>query len=98
MLVTVIKELKEYNNIIVTLRNENHFGDELQCDQYISLNLKSKFLLPQAAMQLRKIIKENNVAIVHSHLFWPTVVARMGTPKNIPLITTIHAFVGTSLE
>ncbi len=98
MLVTVVKELKEYNNIIVTLYDENHFGDELECDQNISLNLKSKYLLPQASIRLRKIIKENNVALVHSHLFWPTVLARMATPQNIPLITTIHAFVGTSLE
>jgi glycosyltransferase involved in cell wall biosynthesis len=35
---------------------------------------------------------------VHSHLFWPTLLARMATPKNIPLITTIHAFIASSVE
>ena len=98
MMVKVIRELKDYNNIIVTLSPENHFGGELQCDMYICLNLKSVLLFPKAALQLRKIIMENNVDLVHSHLFWPTVIARMGTPKKIPLVTTIHAFIASSLE
>lgn len=98
MLVAVVKELNDYNNIIVTLYPENRFGDELKCDKYYCLNLTSILQLPLKAPQLKKIILDNNVDIVHSHLFWPTVLARMGTPKNIPLITTIHAFVATSLE
>ena len=98
MLVTVVKQLSEYNNIMVTLYPENEFGSEVQCDKIFCLNLKSKLLTPVAAVQLRKIIKENNVSIVHSHLFWSTVVARMGVPKKIPLLTTIHAFVASSIE
>jgi glycosyltransferase involved in cell wall biosynthesis len=98
MLVTVVKELSDYNNIIVTLFPKNHFGDELKCEKYYCLNIASIMHLPLAAPQLKKIIKENNVDIVHSHLFWPTVLARMSTPKKIPLITTIHAFIATSVE
>ncbi len=98
MLVTVVKELSDYNNIIVTLFPKNHFKDELVCDKYYCLSLKSILQLPFAASRLKKIIKENNVDIVHSHLYWPTILARIGTPKNIPLITTIHAFIATSVE
>ena len=98
MLVTVVKELTDYNNIVVTLFPKNHFKDELRCDKYYSLNLHSIFQLPFIIPQLKKIIKENNVSIVHSHLFWPTVLARMATPKNVPLITTIHAFIATAIE
>lgn len=98
MMVKVIRELGDYNNIVVTLFPENHFGDELECDKYFCLNVKSLLLFPKAALQLRKIIKENNVDIVHSHLFWPTIIARLGTPPKIPLITTIHAFIATSVE
>jgi glycosyltransferase involved in cell wall biosynthesis len=98
MLVTVTNRLKDYNNIIVTLHPENEFGDDVKCDQLICLNLTSNFLIPSAVLKLRKIIRENKVDIVHSHLFWSTVVARMGTPKKIPLITTIHAFISSSLE
>jgi len=98
MLVTVVKQLSEYNNIIVTLYPENEFGEELECDKLYCLHLRSKLLTPIAALQLRKIIADNDVSMVHSHLFWSTVVARMGVPKNIPLITTIHAFVASSIE
>jgi len=98
MLVTVVKQLPEYNNIIVTLKPENEFGNELDHDGMYCVHMNSPLQVPMAAIKLRRIIKENNVSIVHSHLFWSTVVARMGVPKNIPLITTIHAFVTSSIE
>jgi glycosyltransferase involved in cell wall biosynthesis len=98
MLVKVVKELHDYNNIVVTLFPKNHFGDELICDKYYCLNIGSILQLPLAIPRLKKIIKENNVDIVHSHLFWPTVLARMAVPKKLPLITTIHAFIATSVE
>jgi glycosyltransferase involved in cell wall biosynthesis len=98
MLVTVTKNLPEYNNIIVTLYPQNEFGSELHCDKLVCLNLSSPLMIPMAALKLRALIKEHKVDIVHSHLFWSTVVARLGVPKKIPLITTIHTFVKTSVE
>lgn len=98
MMVKVIRELKEYNNIVVTIIPKNHFGAELECDKLYCLNLKSILLFPKGAIQLRRIINKHKVDLVHSHLFWPTIIARMGTPKKIPLLTTIHAFIATSVE
>ena len=98
MLVRVLKELPEYNNIVVTLYGDNHFKDELECTQYICLEQRSLFHFPSSAFKLRRIIKQYKVDIVHTHLFWPTLIARMGVPKNVPLITTIHAFIATSVE
>lgn len=98
MLVSVLKELPEYNNIVVTLYPVNKFKDELECTKYICLNQGSLLAFPFTAIKLRKLIKEYNVDIVHTHLFWPTLIARIATPKNIPLITTIHAFIAESVE
>ena len=98
MLVRVLKELPEYNNIVVTLYPDNHFQKELECSQYICLNQPSLFHFPLTAIKLRRIIKQYKVDIVHTHLFWPTLIARIGVPKNVPLITTIHAFIATSVE
>ena len=98
MLVTVIKNLGEYNNIIVTLTPENEFEGELMHDGMFCLNMKTRLQLPLAAVKLRKIINENNVDIVHSHLYWSTVVARLGVPAKIPLITTIHSFVTSAFD
>jgi glycosyltransferase involved in cell wall biosynthesis len=88
--------LKDYNNIVVTLFDDNRFTEELECDKYICLNLKSLYSLPFASGKLKRIIKEHNADIVHSHLFWPTLLARYATPKSIPLITTIHTSIASS--
>ena len=55
-------------------------------------------LLPRVFTKFKKIINDNKVDIVHSHLFWSTMLTRLATPKNIPVITTIHAFIASSLE
>ena len=98
MMVKVIKELKEYNNIVVTISPQNHFGNELECDKLICLNVRSILFFPAAVFQLKKIIKQYKVDVVHTHLFWPTIIARLGTPGRIPLVTTIHAFIASSIE
>lgn len=96
MLVKVLKELKEYNNIVVTLNPQNHFGDEFSCDTYYCLHMGSFARFPFAITKLKKIFRENKVDLVHSHLFTATLVARLATPANIPLVTTIHTNVSTS--
>jgi len=98
MLVAVIKKLPEYNNIVVTLHPKNEFQDELKDNNLYCLHLRSAFFTPLAALKLRRIIISNKAVLVHSHLFWSTVVARMGVPKKIPLVTTIHTFVASSIE
>ena len=96
--VGVANELHEYENIVVTLFPMDHFGAELRCDKLICLNLKSLFALPFSIFKFRKVIKAEKPDIVHTHLFWPTIIARLSVPKRIPLITTIHAFIATSVE
>ena len=98
MLVRVIKELPEYEHVVVTLFPGNNFGEELQCKKWICLNTKSLAGLPLAFIKFRKLMKQEKPDLVHTHLFWPTFVARVSLPKKIPLITTIHAFIATSGE
>jgi len=98
MLVRVIQELPEYEHVVVTLFPGNNFGEELQCKKWICLNIHSLFTLPLAFFSFRKLIKTEKPHLVHTHLFWPTLVARLSMPNNIPLITTIHAFIATSGE
>lgn len=98
MLVNVIAGLKQYNHIVVTLNEKNDFGDELICDKLICLSISSVKKSPTAAVRLRKIISQHDVSIVHSHLFWSTIIARMGVPARIPLFSTIHTSVALSPE
>ena len=98
MMVRVIKELPEFEHVVVTLFPGNNFGAELQCKKWICLNINSLFTLPLAFFKFWKLVKVEKPDIVHTHLFWPTLVARLSVPKKIPLITTIHAFIATSGE
>ncbi len=98
MLVRVIKELPEYEHLVVTLFPGNNFGAEMQCKKWVCLNINSLFALPLAFLKFRKLVKSEKPDLVHTHLFWPTLVARLSVPKKIPLITTIHAFIATSGE
>lgn len=98
MLVRVLKELPEYEHVVVTLFPGNNFGDELQCKKWICLNINSLFALPIAFFKFKKLVKIEKPDIIHTHLFWPTFIARFAVPKTIPLITTIHAFIATSGE
>jgi len=98
MLVRVIKELPEYQNIVVTLYENNQFKSELQCDDYICLHKPSLLSLVPAAVQLKKIIRQYKVDVVHSHLPQSNFIARLATSKNIPLITTIHTSIATAID
>jgi glycosyltransferase involved in cell wall biosynthesis len=98
MMVRVIKELTEYENVVVTLFPLNRFGSELKSDKLICFNLSSLFQLPLAIFKLRQVIRKEKPDLVHTHLFWPTIIARMAVPRRIPLITTIHAFIASSVE
>jgi L-malate glycosyltransferase len=96
--VGVLKNLSEYNNIVVTLDSLNEFGDELKYDKYYSLDLKSYYLFPFAIKKLKRIIKENDVDLVHSQLYWSTILARFACPRHIPLVTSIQASLSESVE
>ncbi|MBL7701555.1 MAG: glycosyltransferase [Ferruginibacter sp.] len=98
MMVRVIKELPEYEHVVVTLFPGNNFGEELQCKKWICLNINSLIALPLAFFKFKKLVKAEKPDIIHTHLFWPTFIARFAVPKKIPLITTIHAFIATSGE
>ncbi|GAB2829455.1 glycosyltransferase family protein [Ferruginibacter profundus] len=98
MMVRVIKELTEYEHVVVTLFPANRFGPELQCDKLICLNLKSLYQLPLAIIRFKKLIATEKPDLVHTHLFWPTAIGRLSVPRRIPLITTIHAFIASSVE
>ena len=99
MLVAVAKHLHSFNNIIITLYPRNEFSKvETGNTEIICLNMSSRLHIPFAMMRLKKILSEKKADIVHSHLFWATVLARLSVPKKIPLFTTIHAFVASSIE
>lgn len=46
--------------------------------------------LAMNVLELRKVIKEYKIDIVHSQLFWSNLSARLATPKSVKLFTSIQ--------
>ena len=90
MLVQDVNALTEYDHMIVTLQNDNHFIGELKNSNVVCLNCPSPFSLLKAIWKFKKKIKSWKPDLVHSHLILPNYIARCSVPNKIPLITTIH--------
>lgn len=98
MLVQVVRALTEYDHVIVTLDPANHFESGEINATCICLNLPSVWRYPQAVLQFRKLVKAQRPDVVHTHLYWPTVIARLAVPRFVPLISTLHAFIAEAPE
>ncbi|MEO6404095.1 MAG: glycosyltransferase family 4 protein [Ferruginibacter sp.] len=98
MLVSLVKELTEYRNIVVIMGSDTGLKDELKCDRFIQMNLNNMASFLRAIPKLRAITKEYKADLVHTHLFWPTIIARIATPKKVHLVTTIHTSVASASE
>ena len=83
MLVKVLKELKEYNNIVVTLNPENHFGEEFKCDLYYCLNMGSFVRFPINMTLLRFGIKLGTI-LRSTRLFRPSSRGASGSSGDRP--------------
>jgi glycosyltransferase involved in cell wall biosynthesis len=82
---------KKYSIILITLSNECDFQNiEIQCDKRYTLGFKNKFSIFSCVLKLKKIIKKHQPSLIHSHLFYSSLIARMACPPNIPLIYSLH--------
>lgn len=68
--------------------------EELDIEQIIiqnNTNFKKTLRLPLFALEFRKLLKSNNIDILHSHLFGPIVGGALGAYlARVPHVGTIH--------
>ena len=99
MLVSTLKEIhQDYNIIIVTLLPENVFTkEELVYDKIFCLNMRNKRNIFSSVKKLKKIIAENNIAIVHATLYWSVIVARLACGKKTPHVFSLATIMSTGI-
>lgn len=88
----IISDLnKKYSVIVVVLSDkfENDF-QRIVCEKKYSLGFNGKFSTISCVRKLKKIIKLHTPSIIHSHLFYSSLIARLACPSNIPLIYSLH--------
>ena len=83
---------RDHEIILVTLKDANRAGlDDLPVTRRYCLNFTSYRSVPFAVTQLRRIIQKERPNLVRSQLYWSSIIARLATPRSIPLIFSIHS-------
>lgn len=91
LVVTLLKNLKDYNLHLVVLGKPDTLAKELPADCKVTLlHFKSYRDIPSCALFIRRYIKSNRIGIVHSHMYWSNITARLATPRRIPLFNCIQ--------
>lgn len=81
------------DNIIITLNDVNAFDEKLKGYTVINLGWKSNYSVLKAVTHLKRLIKTYNPKVIHAHLYWSTIIARIATPKSTKLIVTYHSLI-----
>lgn len=93
LLIGILPDLnKRYSVIIVTLKNNHEFQDDrIVCAEKYSLGFYNKFSFFTCIRKLKKIIKLHKPSLIHSHLFYSSLITRLSCPPNIPLVYSLHS-------
>ncbi len=78
-------------HVVVHLKPSNAYEDKLQGIPVACLSFRNWFSLPQAVVRLKKLIRQYQAQIVHSHLYYSTIVARLACPSHVKLVTSYHS-------
>jgi len=99
LLMGIIKDLQQtFKVVLVTLTQECYFDEIYFANVHrYCLRVKNKMSYPGAVIRLKKIINEERPAIVHAHLVYSSIIARLACPKNIPLIFSVHNEIGENV-
>lgn len=82
---------KKYDIILVTLTDENHFDQkDIICKKKYTLGFNNKLSFFPCVWKLKKIIKRHRPSLIHSHLIYSSLAARLACPGKIPLLYTVH--------
>src|SRR6185312_3834445 len=82
----------DHEIVLVTLDDRDRPGlGELPVSRRYSLAFSGPKSLLRCAIKLRKIIAAEKPDLVRSQLYWSSIIARLATPKSVPLIFSIHS-------
>jgi glycosyltransferase involved in cell wall biosynthesis len=99
LLLNTVTELSEFEHVIVTLNKPEDLKDKLPHNvKYYRLRFtfrRANFITTM--IRLRKIIKAEKPDIIHAHLYWSIIMARLAKGKKEKFIFTLHGMMGSRL-
>jgi glycosyltransferase involved in cell wall biosynthesis len=99
LLINTVSELTEYDHVVVALNKPEDLKDRLPSStKYYCLNFTFRRANQVSIiMALRKIVKEEKPDVIHAHLYWSIIMARLARPKKVKFIFTLHGMMGSRL-
>lgn len=98
LLVDVINAMPGFTHHLVSISSKLDLADQLpEGLPLTSLGFRGKKDSFSAIRKIRKYIRENKIELVHSHLALANVLARIATPRDIPLFVSLHSQNGIRL-
>lgn len=91
-----IKNLNDYNNVVVTLY-PYYVEYDLGNVPVYCLNIHSIFDFVKSIFIVRKIIRRHSIKLIHAHLFRAVLLARIAKPRSVKLVVSIHSLLSTDL-
>lgn len=91
LLKNTVPRLSEFNHVIVHLGGPEALKDCFSPWPVYNLGHKGKKHIPRSIRRLRRIIRRHGIDIIHAHLYWSSVIARLAKPRGVRVITTIHS-------
>lgn len=97
LLVGVLNDLTQrFNVVLVSLTSQCGFDESsFQNVTSYSLGIKNKLSYLKGLYRLKKIIRNHRPVLIHSHLVYSTILARLACPANIPFVFSVHGKVGS---
>jgi glycosyltransferase involved in cell wall biosynthesis len=92
LLVGIINSLPGFENHVIVLQDPETLRSGLpEYIPFTNLKIRGWLHVFTKAGKIRRYIRKHGINIVHSHLYRANIMARLGTPKDVPLINSIHA-------
>lgn len=91
LLKNTLPVLTEYQHVVVYLGGGDGLKKSFSQYPVYCLEHTGKSSIFRSVRRLRKICKQHQVSIVHAHLFWSSIIARLAKPANTRLFTTLHS-------
>ncbi|MCC9138100.1 glycosyltransferase [Pontibacter silvestris] len=79
-----------YSHVVVYMLGPDTLLSNLNNFKVYCLGCGGKVSFVSAAYRLSKIIQQEKPNLIHSHLYWPTLLARLAKPKRVPLLFSVH--------
>lgn len=88
----ILSDLNEKYMVIPVILSDKFESDfqEMPCENKYELGFKNKLSSFSCVVKLKKIIRRHNPSLIHSHLFYSSLISRLACPSDTPLIYSLH--------